>query len=70
MKTRKNGKLTRVQTIIMDGAKRDANDRIQKTIRHHCPENEHPNFILTEKELRQYREQVNKMKPGKTIQAI
>lgn len=30
MKTRKNGKLTRIQTIITTIAKRDANDKIQK----------------------------------------
>lgn len=70
MKTRKNGKLFRTQTIITDTAKYDANDKIQKTIRHRCPENEHATIVLTEKELRQYKEQVDKMKPGKTIQAI
>lgn len=70
MKTRKNGKLFRTQTIITNIAKHDANDKIQKTIRHRCPENEHSTIILTQKEIREYREQIDKMKPGKTIQAI
>lgn len=41
--------------------------KFKKTIRHHCPENEHSAFILTEKELRKYRKQIDKMKPEKTI---
>lgn len=70
MKRNTEGRLYSTQTIKMSNVAKDANQKITKTVKHRHPENEHSTVILTEKELRLYRESVNKMKPGKTIQAI